>query len=355
MKKEILIAIGITILFLVLPVTPLIQGTIIDKQYSVLISEDNPHIFYNKFKNFDYENDIYATKTDDVNFLGQSNESIYIVKVSNSNEITLDTFSVEIVLKTIGKKISTGAFCISCSVFDESIGGGLYPLMEVFLNEFDIQVKLRYLHFKLGEKINYTYENRTLYEFDNETLFSDNLIYPWSAIIPPGNWYFVFSSIIYDLDQTDVLSEWSVYMNFSCNCNDLNISTGEGGKVYGLYYGEFDANFIVSKANMLEMMVRGKANFHIENTFFYSYTSYPIHRGFWNVKWITPDGIKKFNMIIIRGNQFYDEDEAEGCIWGMGEKGDYELITSYTDYGRTIWGSGFAWYPIFVGLDLKLP
>ena len=102
-------------------------------------------------------------------------------------------------------------------------------------------------------------------------------------------------------------------------------------------------------------MFNGKANFHIENTFFYQYDSYPRTRGFWHVKWITPDGTKKFNMLMVGGRWIYDEDDWGGCIWGMGGSGEYELRTSYVDYGRNIYGAGSTNFPIFVGMDVKLP
>jgi len=299
---------------------------------------------------------ISAIQADEVQFYGQSNESIYVVKVSNPNEVILDQFSFEVTEEIIGKKSSSGAFIIRCSIFDESIGGGLYPLGAIGRNEFYNPGLLRYFHYEFGENINYTYENRTVYEYDNETFFTWHLYYPFCPVkIPSGTWYFVFSSIIYDLDQTDYSTEWSVWMNFSGNCSGLNLSTGEGGKIFKLWYRGCDANIIVSNVDVLELMLNGKASFHIENTFFYRYESYPMWRGFWKVKWITPDGIKKFNMIILRGHWIYDEDDWDGCIWGMGGSGDYELRTSYIDNGRRISGNGPTNFPTFVGLDVKLP
>jgi len=354
MKK--FLSVGIVILFISVSVIPLTATALIEKS-TFLTYPSNHDIRYNQCSGFNYEDnkDISTGKqTEDVHFYGESNESIYIVKVSNANAIILDSLSFQDNVKTIGKQFSSGGYRIGCHVYDEENGGGLEPLMFWFDYEFELGVKLRYLHFKLGNMINYTYENRTLIELDNDTIHSDYLFYLWTPTIPPGTWYFVFSSVIYDLAQSDVSTEWKIWMNFSGNCSGLNISVGEGGKVHTLWYGKFDSNFCISKSNMLEMMIRGKADFHIENTFFYIYTSFPMMRGFWNVKWITPEGVKRFQMLIIRGQLFYDEDDVEGCFWGMGGSGNYKLITSYVDYGRTIWGGLFACYPIFVGLDIKL-
>jgi hypothetical protein len=355
MKK--FLSVGIMILFISISVIPLTSTALVAKS-NFFTYPNNHNIRYNQCSGFNYENNkekSTSKQTEDVNFFGQSNESLYIVKVSNPNDIILESLSVDYDVRTIGKKFTSGGYQNGCSVYDENMGGGLEPLMFGFDYEFELGVKLRYFHFKLGNWINYTFENRTLIELDNETIDARYLDYPWSPTIPPGTWHFVFSSVVYDLEQKDVSTEWKVWMNFSGNCSGLNISTGEGGKVHTLWYGKFDTNFVISRSNMLEMMIRGKADFHIENTFFYTYTSFPMMRGFWNVKWITPEGVKRFQMLIIRGRLYYDEDDVEGCFWGMGGSGNYKLITSYIDYGRTIWGGGIACYPIFVGLDLKLP
>ena len=161
-----------------------------------------------------------------------------------------------------------------------------------------------------------------------------------------------------DLEQTDVAIQQSIRMIFRGNYSDVNISTSEGGKAYGFWFGEYDAKVIASKSNMFELMINGKKSFHVENTLFYWYVSFPMSRGFWNLKWITPDGTKTFHLIVIHGHIFYDENSIEGSFWGMGKSGDYQIITNYLDYSRTIWGywnDSWAFYPIFIGLDVTLP
>lgn len=304
--------------------------------------------------NYNDNNHVSKSEKDDIHFYGQSNKSIYIVNVSSPNNIYLEQFSCRITQNTIGKQYTSEAFLASVYILNGTQPDS-FPIMATCDNQIYLDGKLRYLHYNFGEKINFTFSNRTLYEYDNESLLSVQMNYPWSPIIPPGTWYFVFSSVFYDLDDEDVSSEWRIWMNFSDECSDLKISTSEGGKMYGLWFGEFDANVIVSKSGWLEMMFNGKKEFHIENTFLFWFFDIPFYRGFWNIKWITPNGSQRFTMFMWRGNFIYNEDDCEGCAYGIGKSGEYKLIMSYLDYGRTLWGLGFGCTPTFVGFDVKLP
>ncbi len=203
-------------------------------------------------------------------------------------------------------------------------------------------------------KFNFTYTNRHTH---NITGFSGGIYYtePYNHTLPSGTWYFIFTGGFFDLKQDDIIVETKVWINFSEECRDLEVKTSEGGKIYALWYGEFDANVIISKAWTFEMMLNGKARFHINNTFVYAFWSWPTAQGFWKIKWIKPDGeIEKLNMIIFREYHFPD---IEGeCIFGTGESGEYELITSYLDYRPLIFKKHIYAFPIyFVGLDIKLP
>ena len=204
---------------------------------------------------------------------------------------------------------------------------------------------------KLGKFINYTYDNRHVININNDWITKAWMFYPWNFSFGPGTWYFIFLGVVFDLDQKDVSTQWFVWMNFSDECNDLDISTYEGGKVYGLWYGEYDANIIKSKAYTSEFMLNGKAHFEIENTFIYDFFTYPMCKGFWNIRWDTPEGIKKFNVIMTKNNWYYDEDKVEGCVYGIGGPGDYSLRTSYFDYNPD---KGNAWPPYFIGMDINL-
>ena len=201
--------------------------------------------------------------------------------------------------------------------------------------------------------INYTYDNRTYQEYEhNQTVYGPSQSWRWNFSLPSGKWHFIFTGLVFDLEQDDVLPNYKVWLNFSEEREDLEISTSEGGKIHGLCYPEYDANIIVSKSWASEFMMNGKASFDIENTFIYKFILHPRANGFWRVKWNTPDGIKKFNMVMRKNNWYYNKDKVEGCVWGIGKSGYYELSTSYLDYDyERFW----TYTPYFVGLDVKLP
>ena len=324
-----------------------------------LLTQLSRYTVYSPYFDVQNNNNTNGFEDDIIDFYAESSEPIFMIKVSNPYEIHLEHFSWNISQVTIGKKHSSGAFFTSCQIYDVTIRNSLIPLIETFYLGWASEVKLQYLHYQLGHRINYTYDNRTLKEYDNESIFSMFVVYPLvPATIPPGTWYLVFSSVIFDLEQTDVSTQQSIRMIFRGNYSDVNISTSEGGKAYGFWFGEYDAKVIASKSNMFELMINGKKSFHVENTLFYWYVSFPMSRGFWNLKWITPDGTKTFHLIVIHGHIFYDENSIEGSFWGMGKSGDYQIITNYLDYSRTIWGywnDSWAFYPIFIGLDVTLP
>ncbi|MFA5102724.1 MAG: hypothetical protein WC525_06180 [Candidatus Thermoplasmatota archaeon] len=356
MKKH-LISLLVILLLVLLSIMPVTIGTVKNTNYFPTQSSRNT-VYYPYF-DVQHNNCTNESKNDIIEFNAESNESIFIIKVSNPHQILLEHLSWNIKQDTIGKKCSSGAFVASCQVYDVTIGNYLNCIMETFDFGGISEVKLQYLHYQLGQRVNYTYDNRALKELDNESIFLAEFDYPFvPSIIPPGTWYLVFSSIIFDLEQTDVSTKQSMRVIFSGNCSNVNISTKEGGKGYGFWYGEYTANVIASKSNMLELMINGKKSFHVENTLFYWYFSFPMYRGFWNLKWITPNETKTFNLLVIHGRLFYNLNNTEGVFYGMGKNGDYQIITNYLDSSRTIWGSwstSWALYPIFVGLDVTLP
>jgi hypothetical protein len=279
---------------------------------------------------------------DDLHFYGESNASIYIVKVSSPYEIIIDNISASGDINIIGEKTTSGAnyhgVIITNGTEGEMWGGSL--------SEWFIPRKLQYVHVNLGG-FNHTYDKRLLFENWSGVIASwDDTLY--ERIYPPGTWYFIFTSGIYDLNQEDVLTHLAVWINFSDTCQDVDISTREGGKLYLLWYGEFDANLIISKARTFEMMLNGKQEFHINNTFLYTFSFFPYTRGFWNIQWDTPDGIKKLHLINTKIGHHYTGDFE--CIMGTGRSGEYELRTSYLDQDLMTYAE-----PIyFFGVDVPL-
>ena len=147
-------------------------------------------------------------------------------------------------------------------------------------------------------------------------------------ILSSGSWYFIFTGGVYDLTQDDVFIHTEVWINFSDECKDLEIVTSSGGKVFGLWYGEFDANVIYSKSWTFELMLHGLVNFHINNNFIYRFVTWPRSQGFWKVKLEAPDRIYNLNMLIIRRFHIPDINSNHKCFQGIGGSGDYKLVNN---------------------------
>ena len=279
-------------------------------------------------------------------FYGESNKSIYIVKVSSASEFYLENFYYShdwniITDKPISLTRYRYCFLTNKIEFETLKGVGIE-------DEFEFG-NLRYLQIQLG-KLKLTKDKRKLYNMNGSSL-TDLMTYNNRVLLPPGTWYFVFIGTIFDLNKDEVLSKISLWMNFSGI--DLDISTSEVGVVYGLWFGEFDANIIISKAHKFETMIGGKTHFTINDTFIYKFTLLrPKIQGFWRMKWITPSGMKRMSIIMIDGIRYGNQDNYEKCISGIGESGEYILSTSYLDY--TSDDNKYASSIYFVGLDVKL-
>jgi len=292
------------------------------------------------------------TNTNGLYFHGQSNKSIYVVSASSPNWINITNITYKIKLGVNGERTIAGddfhGFFLTNGTEFRFLSGGY--------GTGDYQPgNLRYLHYKIG-RFAKTYDNRLVNNISGYMGWSkgshSNLSYP------PGKWYFIFTGVLNELNQEDTLINTTVWMNFSDTCEDLEISTSEEGQVYGLWYGEFNANAIISKNTNFELMINGRATFHINNTFIYTFGFQPRKHGFWKIKWNTPEGVKEFKMIMNRNKQFYNEEDEEGCVYGLGGSGEYKLSTSYLDC-LPILNNNNNSYPhprpvSFFGMDVKL-
>jgi hypothetical protein len=276
----------------------------------------------------------------------ESNESIYIVKVTSSSEFYLNNFYYTHKWSVItDKPISTTRYryCFLINTTE------LQTLKGIGIEGYSEQGSLRYLHIKLG-KLKLTRDNRELSNM-NGSSWTDRMTYKNPKLIPPGTWYFVFVGTIFDLNQDEVKSKISLWMNFSGT--NLDISTSGGGVVYGLWFGEFDANLIISRAYEFETMNGGIKQFTINDTFLYKVTLIkPRNQGFWKMKWITPSGHKKMISFFIDGIRYGNRENYDNCISGIGESGKYKLTTGYIDYITKGIISASSIY--LVCLDIKL-
>jgi hypothetical protein len=287
--------------------------------------------------------------SDGLHFYGESNASIYIVTVESAMPITIVEGRYIITMRQNGTLMRTAANFDGCYVTNGTIffgigGTGSGEAVQIG--------NLRYAHLNVGDFINYTYDDRHSYEYEDRHLISRSEFIQRNRSFPPGKWHFIFTGMAFDLKEDQVNHNTKVWFNFSRASGDIRVSTSEGGTLHTLYYPYYNANLILSKSYTFEFMVNGKADFHIENTFLFEFIHHPHRNGFWNIHWDTPGGKKDFNMIMINKKFYYDKSKVEGCVWGVGGSGDYELRTSYLDYDPN---EKWAQTPDFIGLDVELP
>jgi hypothetical protein len=278
-------------------------------------------------------------------FHWESNKSIFVVKVISSDSFYLEDFSYNHGWNIITEKPITTTRYRYCFLTNKSESE---TLKGIGIGSFDLG-KLSYFQIQLGKfRLIKDYRNLTNM---NGSSWTDRMNYNTPILIPSGTWYFVFVGTIFDLDQDEVLSDISIWMNFSGT--NLDISSSEGGKIYGMWFGEFDANLIISKSLNSDLMIGGKAQFTINDTFIYKFTLWrPKNQGFWNIKWITPSGPKRMRTIIINRIRYGNSDNYDRCIAGIGESGEYKLKTNY--YDTITEGNSFSSSIYFVGIDVEL-
>jgi hypothetical protein len=277
----------------------------------------------------------------------QTNNSIFIIKVVSPSNFSLENFRCDFHWNiTTTTPTSTGR-AMQCFLTNNT---WMVPLLGIHGTGIETAGKFRYFHVGLG-RFTYTYDNRTLHNASGYH-WTDFIQYPLTLPLPPGTWYFVFAGGFWDLNDREVLDGLSIRMNLSGT--DLGITTSEGGTVYALDFCEYDNNLLLSKAGFLEMMLRGKAHFSVHNIFLYYLPFGPDYKGFWRIKWITPDGTKKVNILISDQEYYCDPDSFQECTKGVGRSGEYELRTSYLDY---VHDSNIPWAlpPYFFGVDIELP
>ena len=308
---------------------------------------------HTNYFNFDRYNKELNSINENKYFNDTSNSSVFIVRVSSQDTITLKNMSYIYHVYSNGEHTIAGCDYFGCFITN----GSFFSIFsgasgwEVFKHG-----SLRYLRYKLGNIINYTYDNRSKYQIQDKQLLlisGSNTIFE-NYTFDPGTWYFIFTGTIFDLNQDEFDVNLSVWMNFTDYSADLEISSYEGGRVYGLAYNEFNANLIRSEAHTKEIMFNGRAEFDIENQFFYKFLYYPCSKGFWYIFWKTPTGSKSFNAIYTEDEFYFDEDKVDGCVYGIGGPGHYFLSTSYLDLIIPEKDNQYAWPVYFIGFDIKL-
>lgn len=293
------------------------------------------------------------------------NTSVLIVKVSSPNTIFLNNFQYRVDWKVIGEHNSGRAdFFYGFITNDTTVlnRGGL--LTSELFNTY--QRNIRYFHLDIGS-INYTIDNRPKDNL-NEKWSSGWSNCPWNLSLPVGSWYFVFTGGYFDVDDSFQMRNISVWMNFSDQCRDLNISTYAGGHVYALSYDEFDANLIASRritvtrelqddrrVKGFEVMFNGKATFHSNHSFLYYLPLDYIQSGFIDISWDTPMGLLNYSLVNGFRGVTGPDDLQEPCFLNIGGPGEYHLKLSYVNWKPFFLGFGRTWPVYLIALDIELP
>lgn len=288
-------------------------------------------------------------RSEEINFSGHSNEHIFIVKITSQEEIHFDNFDYYISEKIVGIKESENSGFQGCLFIN---GTNFYGLTGGWGYGGTVG-NLRYFHLNLTKRLKYSYEDRGTQIWNNSTVQS--LKCPsFNITIPSGTWYLIFTGVIFDLQPEDYLTSIKVWINISSRSSDIEILSYEGGKHYGIWYGEFDANLIISKFRTFEMMLNGKVYFNVTNNLLFKFLEHPEYHGFWNLKWDTPNGKRTFHMKMREGKWYFknnDESDYFKNRMGVLSKGEYHLTTSYFDYSPE---EKRARVPYFIGLDVEL-
>jgi hypothetical protein len=282
-----------------------------------------------------------------LHFHGSANSSIYIVKISSPYKIYIDnlTYQINGTIDANTSRTWWNCFLVTNKTSIQQCWGHARYIS----NE-----GLRYFHFKF-DSFNFTYDNRNI---KNLSLSNSRLI--WTKIfelipIPAGEWYLIFAGSFFDIEPENYELNISVWINFSSKCRELRLlSTAKGEKVHALWYGEFDSNLIISYCPSLELMIRGRAKFHINNTFIYDLWGFPFSQGLLKTKWIKPGGEIDKRIYYCRHGSCFPFPKPK-----IGGPGDYQFIISYWDrvsmniFHHSRWV--YPWPLYFIGLDVKLP
>lgn len=296
---------------------------------------------------------------DGLHFYGETTRPFYVVRVSSPDEINLTKYVRYVHQNKTCNSSTRGNFYNGCLVTNkkEVTNRGGYA------HRWERTDKINYFHYEFGKNIDYTYENMPMFK-TFQYWVTESIIDNYYITYPAGTWYFVWTGLIFDLEENDVTTEMKVWMNFSGDCSDMEVEGFEVGETYYLWYGEFDSTLTISKHPDYRRMLNGRANFQVNNTFLYHFIWCPLtwwHGGgegfgFLKVFWKTPHSRKTFRMFCWDGHDWVFRGLKKGVRspydwwFGIGESGECSIRTSYLDCMYELTQSLF-----FVGLDVALP
>lgn len=277
-------------------------------------------------------NQLRNTGSDNITTIQEeSSNQVIVIKLSSAYEIKILNFTAEFNLSVINKQKTELSHKYGIYILHAS--GTIHDYTCVSWITGPSIRKLRY--FKLDSFI---YDNRAVYERIGWVSTGEFKISNYS--LPAGDWYLIFYAGFYDVPNVNTGIQTKILINIIDIPDDLKVMKNEEGTYYGLWYGEFNPVFALTKGWVFDLMFNGTARFSVNHTFLFRFDGHPVSDGYWSVYWETPMGIKKC-MIEVKDGVFTSsssEEEVDWCIFGNGGSGSYILTTQYIDKGsRARW------------------
>jgi hypothetical protein len=265
-------------------------------------------------------------------FQEESTNQVIVIKLSSAHEMKIKNFTAKFNLSIINKQKTD--FSFTCGTYLVNASGKLCDFMS--LTYVALQNKRTLQYFKLGSFI---YDNRRTFDYGGWAWESSLWLSNYS--LPAGDWFFIFYAGFYDVPNNNTLIQTKVSINIIDKSDDLKGIKNEQGTFYGLWYGELNPVFSLSKAWVFDVMFRGTTQFFVNNTFLFSFNGGPVSDGNWSIYWETPTGIKKCKLDVYEGvsTSSSSEEEANWCTFGNGGSGSYRLTTHYIDRAGGVWST----------------
>ena len=261
----------------------------------------------------------------------ESTSQAIVIKLSSVHEIQIKNLSVEYVESVVNRQWTDLSETDGVYLVDAS---GAYHdfLLSACLNLQNDTGTLQYV--KLGP---FVYDNRAKQDFVG---------WMWTCGIglgnyslPPGDWYFIFYAGFYDVPNNNTRVQTNITINIIDKPDDLAITKNEQGTYTGLWYGELNPVFALSKAWEFDTLLHGHAQFLVHNSLYFEFFGFPVSDGYWHIHWQTPSGIKKCDIRVLDGvcNSSSSDEEILNCTTGHGGSGRYRVTTSSLDRAYKDW------------------
>ena len=274
----------------------------------------------------------------------ESLNQVLVIKLSSASEMKILNFTAEFNLSIMNKQKTE--YSHKYGIYILHADGTIHDSLSLSWITNPSSRNLQY--FKLGSFI---YDNRILDERVGWVSRGEFAISNFS--LPAGDYYVIFYAGFYDVPNINTGIQTKISINIIDIPDDLKVMKNEEGTFYGLWYGEFNPVFALTKGWVFDVMSNGTTQFSVNNTFLFQFDGHPKSDGFWNIYWETPMGIKQCNLEVKEGvfNSSSSEEEVNWCIYGQGGSGRYLLTTQYSDRRSGGWRA----FPIYLStIDVSL-